>query len=120
MQKSQKNKYCFFSNFKRNLRLFFLHLVINTIRCAGILYLLFFEEKKIWFEISCGLIAISWVCLIVIILKKPEVIQKIDTDLLGLYRNYRSGSICIYCEIKKNEGSRHCHICKACVKVSFI
>lgn len=50
-------------------------------------------------------------------LTHPGYLEKPKNNLLALLELHEASSICADCEIIKPERSKHCEICKRCVKV---
>ena len=72
------------------------------------------------FTITMFLILISVISFIMVTYSSPGYIKSNNITLLQLMDKYRSQFICPYCEVVKRYHTRHCHLCKKCIKVFFI
>ena len=69
-------------------------------------------EIMIYVSLSIGLVEI--LSLIAVSLKNPGY-QKHGGDISQLYRYNKEENVCPYCEIKKDNGMKHCQQCNLCV-----
>ncbi|OMJ90478.1 hypothetical protein SteCoe_7181 [Stentor coeruleus] len=92
---------------------------------------LMIKDTEMWYRLFLGgitrglietytqmvliLFCISW--MIFVSLKTPGFeVKKRPTGLIELYANYLPEYVCPYCILKKHKQTKHCFLCKKCVK----
>ena len=105
--------------------MFWLQLCFNIIRYIfGLLTLNSFLNlicpyifiEPIWY---C-LIVFNWVFLFLTACKSPGYLQGDQIQYYELYQKYEKKSVCVYCKNRKFPNTKHCYLCKKCIKVIFI
>jgi Ankyrin repeats (3 copies) len=108
------------SNPKNSSKKFVFYILVYTIRSILILNSLSYQDRMAFLCVSVGLIGVNLFLFLFLSCSDPGYKEKSTMSLVELYTQYRTDFICPYCEVKKNQSTRHCFYCSRCVEVKNI